>query len=125
MSDETAESLARALDPEAFEDHDIERRSTIAAIQWAARRHMATEGAKKVLASDWLAAHDREKQAEALEQAAANLKRTASDTYNARGDENDINWTAALDGVHQAVAALLVRAAEYRNTGNTEGGEHA
>jgi len=52
------DDLARTMDPEAFKEHPIERRSSIAAIQWAARRHMALEAADKAM--PWLAEHDRE-----------------------------------------------------------------
>lgn len=37
--------LARRIDPEAFEDHPIERVRPIAALQWAARRKMAYDAA--------------------------------------------------------------------------------
>lgn len=50
--------LARAYDPEAFEDHPIEQRSHVAAIQWAARRHLAIEAADRLM--PWLAEHDRQ-----------------------------------------------------------------
>ncbi|GAA1404012.1 hypothetical protein [Oerskovia paurometabola] len=42
--------LARGIDPEAFEEHAIEARQPLAAIQWAARRKIALDhaGAAKV-----------------------------------------------------------------------------
>jgi len=56
---EDARELAAVIDPEAFEDHPIERRREAAALQWAARRHIAIEHAERVLRSDWLAARTR------------------------------------------------------------------
>jgi hypothetical protein len=56
---EDREALARAYDPEAFEDHPIEARSHVAAIQWAGRRHLANEAADRLLASGWLTEHER------------------------------------------------------------------
>lgn len=44
--------LAQAYDPDAFKEHAIEARSRVAAIQWAARRHLALEAADRLLASD-------------------------------------------------------------------------
>lgn len=43
------DTLARAYDPAAFEHHPIEERSHVAAIQWAARRKLATEAAERAL----------------------------------------------------------------------------
>lgn len=51
MSDR--DDLARALDPEAFEDHPIEQRSHVAAVQWAARRKLATDAAERAYASGY------------------------------------------------------------------------
>lgn len=45
------EEMARAADPEAFEDHPIESRSHVAAIQWAARRKIATDHAQRIRAA--------------------------------------------------------------------------
>lgn len=56
---EDAKELAAVIDPEAFEGHPIERRREAAALQWAARRHIAIEHAERVLRSDWLAARTR------------------------------------------------------------------
>ena len=42
---------ARAYDPEAFEDHPIEQRRFLAAIQWGARRRLATEAARRLVAA--------------------------------------------------------------------------
>lgn len=50
----TPEALARAYDPEAFEDHPIEARSHVAAVQWAARRKLATDAAERVAAAGHL-----------------------------------------------------------------------
>lgn len=47
---EDVEALARVIDPEAFEDHAIEARQPLAAIQWAARRQIAAEHAERVAA---------------------------------------------------------------------------
>ncbi|MFD6093666.1 hypothetical protein ACFWGN_16230 [Oerskovia sp. NPDC060338] len=41
-----ADELARAMDPEAFEDHPIEARRPLAALQWAARRKIALDHAE-------------------------------------------------------------------------------
>ena len=43
------DALARAYDPDAFKDHPIEQRSHVAAIQWAARRKLATDAAAQAL----------------------------------------------------------------------------
>jgi len=43
--------MARVADPEAFEDHPIERRSAVAALQWAARRKIATDHAQAIRAA--------------------------------------------------------------------------
>jgi hypothetical protein len=67
------DAIARAYDAEAFEEHSIEERSTIAAIQWGARRHLALQAADRLL--PWLAAHDVEV------------------------TERTINWLEAHDGV--------------------------
>lgn len=48
-----ARELAAIIDPDAFEDHPIERRREAAALQWAARRHIAIEHADRVLRSEW------------------------------------------------------------------------
>ena len=48
------ERAARAYDPEAFEDHPIEQRRPLAAIQWGARRHLATEAAQRLAAAGFL-----------------------------------------------------------------------
>lgn len=48
------ERAARAYDPKAFEEHTIERRSHLAAIQWEARRAMATEAATRLAAAGLL-----------------------------------------------------------------------
>lgn len=40
------DELARGIDPEAFEDHPIEQRRPLAAIQWAARRKIALDHAE-------------------------------------------------------------------------------
>jgi hypothetical protein len=45
------EEMARAADPKAFEDHPIERRSQVAALQWAARRKIATDHARAIRAA--------------------------------------------------------------------------
>lgn len=45
------EEMARAADPKAFDDHPIERRSHAAAIQWAARRKIATDHAQAIRAA--------------------------------------------------------------------------
>jgi len=45
------EEMARAADPKAFEDHPIERRSPVAAVQWAARRKIATDHAQAIRAA--------------------------------------------------------------------------
>lgn len=55
-SDTDRDKFARAYDPEAFEDHPAEARSTIAAIQWAARRKLATDAAERMV--PWLAQRD-------------------------------------------------------------------
>lgn len=52
-TDEDREALARAIDPHAFEDHPIERKRAIAALQWAARRKFAQDAADAALA--WFA----------------------------------------------------------------------
>jgi len=57
-ADPQPDGLARAYDPEAFEEHPIEQRSTLAAIQWAARRHLALQAAARL--RPWLAEHDRQ-----------------------------------------------------------------
>ena len=49
------ERAARAYDPEAFEDHPIEQRRPLAAIQWGARRRLATEAAQRLAAAGLLA----------------------------------------------------------------------
>jgi len=41
------EALARAYDPDAFEPHPAEQRRAFAAIQWAARRKLATDAAER------------------------------------------------------------------------------
>ena len=48
------ERAARAYDPEAFEDHPIEQRRFLAAIQWGARRRLATEAARRLAAAGLL-----------------------------------------------------------------------
>lgn len=53
LTDEQRQALAKIIDPEAFADHPIEQRSHVAALQWAARRHIAREHAERVLASGW------------------------------------------------------------------------
>lgn len=53
LNSEGVEALARVLDPEAFEDHPIEQRRQAAALQWAARRHGATEKARRALAAGY------------------------------------------------------------------------
>ena len=45
------DDLARAYDPEAFQDNPTEQRAQVAAIPWKARRSMATEAADRVLSS--------------------------------------------------------------------------
>lgn len=45
------DEMARAADPEAFEDHPIERRSAAAALQWAVRRKIATDHARAIRAA--------------------------------------------------------------------------
>lgn len=69
----TATELAAVIDPEPFADNPkrdrLVARSEVAALQWAARRHVAIEHASRVLRSDWLpdllAARVRQAQAEA------------------------------------------------------------
>lgn len=43
------DAVARAYDPRAFEFHPIEYRRPAAAIQWAARRMLATDAANRLL----------------------------------------------------------------------------
>jgi len=47
------EALAVVLDPQAFEVHAVEERSQAAALQWAARRHLAREHADRAMAAGW------------------------------------------------------------------------
>lgn len=58
-----ATELAAVIDPEVFADNPVRdrlvARSEAAALQWAARRHIAIEHAERVLRSDWLAARTR------------------------------------------------------------------
>lgn len=54
------DEIAKAYDPDAFEDHPIERKRQAAAIQWGARRHLAKVAAERLLTSEWIAAHDAE-----------------------------------------------------------------
>lgn len=44
----STDPIARAIDPEAFEHHPIEERSTTAALQWTARRLVAQKHANQV-----------------------------------------------------------------------------
>jgi hypothetical protein len=48
-------SCAAALDPAAFEHHELEERSLSAALQWGARRRIAFDMAERLLASEWWA----------------------------------------------------------------------
>lgn len=53
LTDKTdPDALAKAIDPPAFEDHPIERRMPLAAIQWGVRRKVAHEHAERARA--WL-----------------------------------------------------------------------
>lgn len=45
------EEMARAADPKAFEEHPIELRSQVAALQWAVRRKIAADHARAIRAT--------------------------------------------------------------------------
>jgi len=51
----SVDDLAQAYDRDAFEIHPAEARSHLAAIQWSARRKMATDAAVRV--TPWIGAH--------------------------------------------------------------------
>jgi hypothetical protein len=92
------EALARTIDPDAFEHHDIEARSSIAAIQWSARRHMAGEAAAKIIGSGWLAGVVADAKTEALEEAKERVRKLLSDPT--------IYSSPAIIGVVEALASL-------------------
>ena len=58
VDSDVVERAARAYDPEAFEDHPIEQKRPLAAIQWGARRLMATEAAQRLAAAGLLTPAD-------------------------------------------------------------------
>lgn len=104
---EDVAALARVIDPEAFEDHPIEQRQPLAAIQWAARRKIATDHAERVVA--YLAAPEDDLPGGSWQNPApaASLREAAAVMRSGHQDIHLVQLTSDLADLLEASAAWV------------------
>ena len=96
--------LAEVLDPDAFDESKPRSKHHAAVVQWAARQHMAYQGADRLLAAGVFRS-EAEVKAEALTEAAAAARQEAADsrTNNGRCESEGLaDW---LDEYAKTVAS--------------------